>query len=101
MGVLSDYLKEEYSSEGYLRQAYFYLQWDYSRKYISLKRRTLDNYARIQNLNPEDYKNKRLLLKAILDEFKHKLHDIELKKETIQESKVELESQDVSTIIKV
>jgi len=43
MGVLSDYLKEEYSSEGYLRQAYFYLQWDYSRKYISLKR-FIDNY---------------------------------------------------------
>ena len=62
MGELSDYLKEEYSSEGYLRQSYFYLQWDYSRKYISLKRSIIDSYAIIHNLNPAEYKNKRLLL---------------------------------------
>ena len=86
MVTLSEFLNAEYSSEGYLRQSYFYLQWDYSCKYITLKRRILDNYARIHNLNPEDYKNKRLLLKAILDEFKHKLDDIELAKETIHES---------------
>jgi hypothetical protein len=86
MDELSDYLKEEYSSEGYLRQSYFYLQWYYICKYITLKLITLDNFDRIQNLNPEDYKNKRLLLKAILDEFKHKLDDIELAKETIHES---------------
>jgi hypothetical protein len=92
MVTLSEFLNAEYSSEDYLSINYFYLQWDYSLKYISLKRRTLDNFARIQNLNPEDYKNKRLLLKAILDEFKHKLDDIELakEKETIQESNVEL-----------
>jgi hypothetical protein len=84
MVTLSEVLNSDYSSEVYLSLNYFYLQWDYSRKYISLKRSTLDNFAIIQNLNPKDYKNKRLLLKAILDEFKHKLDDIELKKETIQ-----------------
>lgn len=78
MGELSDYLKEEYSSEGYLRQSYFYLQWEYSRKYISLKRSIIDSYAIIHNLNPAEYKNKRLLLKAVLDVLKNKLHDIEL-----------------------
>ena len=81
MGELSDYLKKEYLSEDNLRLDYFYLQWEYSNKYITLKRRILDNFAIIHNLNPEDYKNKRLLLEAILDEFKHKLHEIELKKE--------------------
>jgi len=77
MGELSDYLKEEYSSEGYLRQSYFYLQWEYSRKYISLKRSIIDSYAIIHNLNPDEYKNKRLLLKAVIDVLKNKLHDIE------------------------
>jgi hypothetical protein len=88
MVTLSEFLNAEYSSEVYLSINYFYLQWDYSRKYISLKRSTLDNFAIIQNLNPKDYKNKRLLLKAILDEFKHKLDDIELKKEPKNETVV-------------
>ena len=88
MVTLSEFLNAEYSSEVYLSINYFHLQWDYSRKYISLNRRTLDNFGIIQNLKPKDYKNKRLLLKAILDEFKHKLDDIELKKEQIQESSI-------------
>ena len=53
--------------EEFLNDDYLWLRHDNSCKQLSFKRPLLEKIARVYNINPDNYKNKRLLVNAILD----------------------------------
>jgi len=73
-------LLEDYN-DIYLSDVYLWLIMDYSCKNITYSRSMLNNIAIKYNLIPENYKNKRELIRAILDVFETKFNsDPEYKK---------------------
>ena len=71
-----------YNDDGEFSDDYLWLRWENSCKQIRYKRILLNHMALRYDINPDEYKNKRLLLNAILDywnnifinnpDFKHK-----------------------------
>ena len=59
----------------YLSDVYLWLRIDYSCKNITYSRKMLNNIAIKYNLIPETYKNKELLIRAILDVFETKFKE--------------------------
>jgi hypothetical protein len=64
----------ENSNDIYLSDIYLWLRMDYSCTNITYSRPMLNNIALRYNLNPEKYKNKRVLIRAILDVFENKFN---------------------------
>jgi len=58
----------------YLSDIYLWLRMDYNCKNITYSRSMLNNIAIKYNLIHENYKNKRLLIRAILDVFETKFN---------------------------
>ena len=54
---------------------YLWLRWDNSCKQIRFKRQMLDHIAIEHNINPKNYKNKRVLLQAIMQLWEEKFKE--------------------------
>ena len=67
-------LLEDYN-DIYLSDVYLWLIMDYNCKNITYSRSMLNNIAIKYNLIPENYKNKILLIRAILDVFETKFKE--------------------------
>jgi hypothetical protein len=66
-------LLEDYN-DIYLSDVYLWLRMEYNCKNITYSRSMLNNIAIKYNLIPENYKNKILLIRAILDVFETKFN---------------------------
>ena len=60
-------IPQEFYENGELSDDYLWLRQDNSCKQITFKRRLLEKMAHKYYIVPQNYKNKRLLLNAILD----------------------------------
>jgi len=60
-------IPEEFLDDGEFSDEYLWLMSENACKYVSYKRRSLENIAKSHNINPDNYKNKRILLEAIIE----------------------------------